>query len=76
MAAQETVYRATNLREVIRQQGRSLTWLAQRCRVSRPHLSRICTGERGATPDVARLCSDTLGVPVALLFERVHEDYA
>jgi transcriptional regulator with XRE-family HTH domain len=60
---------ATNLESVIKQQGRSLAWLGKQCGLSRVHVSRICSGDRRATPEVARRSSDLLGVPVHLLFE-------
>lgn len=63
-------YRATNLKEVLTLQGRSLRWMAERCGVSRSHFSRICSGEKRASAHVVQVCSDILGVPVELLFER------
>lgn len=67
-------YRATHLRDVITQQGRTLTWLAEQCGVTPFHFSRICSGQRRATADIARKSSDLLGVPLHLLFLDVRDE--
>jgi transcriptional regulator with XRE-family HTH domain len=59
---------ATNLPHVIKLQGRTMTWLARHCGISHHHVSRICSGQRRATPEMARRSSDLLGVPMHLLF--------
>jgi antitoxin component HigA of HigAB toxin-antitoxin module len=60
---------ATNLPDILTLQGRTLTWLGQQCGLSRFQVSRICSGQRRVTPEMARRSSDLLGVPVHLLFE-------
>jgi len=77
MAARERGrYLATNLTDVVTQQGRSLSWLGERLGVHRSHVSRIAAGKRPIGDEGARICSESLGVPVWLLFEETDEPRA
>lgn len=64
-------FRATNLKAVLRQQGRTVTWLATVLGVTRPHVSRVCNGERTVSAAHAATASQWVGVPLDLLFEPV-----
>lgn len=67
-------YRATHLRDVVTQQGRSLVWMGEQCGVTPSQYSRICSGQRRATFDIARKSSELLGVPMKLLFVDVRDE--
>lgn len=69
-------YTATNLAAVMRHQGRANTWLGEKLGVHRSHVSRIASGERPMHDEGARICSESLGVPVWLLFEETEEPRA
>jgi hypothetical protein len=64
-----TTLLATNLDTTLKQQGRSRAWLGRQLALSRPHVSRICTGQRRIHVSDARNASLLLGVPMQLLFE-------
>jgi len=63
-----TRFRAVNVAETLRYQGRSISWLARQCDIGRVHTSRIVNGSHHATPDRAERIAKALDVPVAILF--------
>jgi transcriptional regulator with XRE-family HTH domain len=67
-------YRATHLRDVVTQQGRTLVWLGEQCGVTPGQYSRICSGQRRATLAIARKSSELLGVPLPMLFVDVRDE--
>ena len=66
--SRQATLKATNLLDVVKQQGRTLTWLGRHWGVSRSQVSKICSGRHRVTPEVAHKSSELLGVPVQLLF--------
>jgi plasmid maintenance system antidote protein VapI len=73
MAARRTRYVATNLHALMRLQGRSLSWLGERMGYSRSHACHLAARRRRVTDEAAHICSESLGVPVWLLFEEADE---
>jgi plasmid maintenance system antidote protein VapI len=66
-------YLATNLGPIMRHQGRSNIWLGERLGVHRSNVCRMLSRQQRVTDEVARMCSEALGVPVWLLFEEADE---
>ena len=71
----EVQYRATNLKAVIRSQGRTKRWVAAQVGVSESHLHRVADGERLTTEVKANEIAELLGVPLFLLFEFTGESH-
>lgn len=66
---EQTNYRATGLSNVLTAQGRKARWLADQCKVSESHLSRIVSGERRTTESLAVKIAQVLQTPLFLIFE-------
>ena len=62
-------YRATNVIPTIREQGRSVAWLARQIGLSRQYVSDIAHGHMAVREDVARRVGAALGVPFFVLFD-------
>lgn len=62
-------YRATNVLETIRDQGRTVAWLSRRIGISRQYTSGVVHGHTVVREEVARRIADQLAVPLFLLFE-------
>lgn len=62
-------YRATNVIPTIREQGRSVSWLARQVGLSRQYVSDIAHGHFTVREDVARRVGTALGVPFFVLFD-------
>jgi plasmid maintenance system antidote protein VapI len=62
-------YRATHVAETIRDQGRTVAWLARRIGWSRQYTSGVVHGHIDVREEVARQIADVIGVPIFLLFE-------
>lgn len=54
--------------DVLRQQDRSLSWLARQTGHSASYVHRMVSGERPLTSDFKAKAADTLKVPETLLF--------
>jgi antitoxin component HigA of HigAB toxin-antitoxin module len=65
---------ATNLDDIMQQQGRTRTWLSRQLGYSRPHVSRICSGKRRVRLADAHTSSVLLGVPMQYLFAEAPAD--
>jgi len=61
-------YRATNLENVMTEQGRRGVWLASQLGVSRSFMSHVMKGRRTVDESVAGRVAELLGVPLFLLF--------
>jgi transcriptional regulator with XRE-family HTH domain len=61
-------YRATNVIPTLRDQGRTVSWLARRVGLSRQYTSDIVHGHVDAHGPLAERISEALGVPLFLLF--------
>lgn len=69
-AAKEARYSATPVvRQVIDEQGRRQTWLADHLGVDQSLVSRILAGRRTVSEPDARLVSNILGAPFSLLWK-------
>jgi plasmid maintenance system antidote protein VapI len=62
-------YRATNVVLTIRDQGRTVSWLARRIGVSRQYTSSVVHGHIDVAEPVAIRIATEIGVPFFLLFE-------
>lgn len=64
-----TRYTARQLGMVLDAQGRKKRWLAAQVGVHESLIGHMVTGRRSASEDLAKRISDTLGLPLFLLFE-------
>lgn len=53
---------------VLKQQERSLSWLARKTGKSPAYVTRVIQGERKASDDFKARASQALGVPIDLIF--------
>lgn len=67
-------YTATNLRSVLREQERTVAWLARKCGVSVTLMHYIAHRQRTASHQVAQRAADVLNVPLFLLFDFTDEN--
>jgi transcriptional regulator with XRE-family HTH domain len=63
------LYDGRKLKALMGDQGRKARWLAAQVGVSESHLSRVMTGERLATQELADRVCDVLNVPLFLAFD-------
>lgn len=61
-------YSATAVLATIREQGRSIVWLAGKLGMSRQYTSDVAHGRCVVREDIARRVADALNVPLFLLF--------
>lgn len=59
----------TVARQVIKEQGRTVAWVARRLGIDRTYLSRMLSGERPMPRDVMERLAGILQVPVGLIDE-------
>lgn len=59
-------YRASAIRQTIRQQGRSVTWVAEQLPFSRQYTSDVVNGRRAVNEETAKMISALLGIPFFL----------
>jgi transcriptional regulator with XRE-family HTH domain len=57
-----------NVERVLEKQGRSVSWLARKARVSVSQAWRMLNGERTMTAEFRQAASEALGIPEDLLF--------
>lgn len=62
-------YKARQIAQTIREQGRSVTWVARQIGVSRQYTSDVVHGHRTVTEPMARRISGVLGMPFFLGWE-------
>jgi len=62
-------YLATNLEQVIREQGRQRKWIAQRLGVHPSTVTMYAKRQRQVPPDRAERIAELLGVPLFFAFE-------
>lgn len=73
----ERRYRATHLGEVLLEQGRKRSWLAERAGVTGSYVTMIIAGERTVDQVLGERIAALLDVPFFLLFElRGRSDYS
>jgi plasmid maintenance system antidote protein VapI len=65
----EQRYRATHLGEVLDEQGRKRSWLAERAGVTASYVTMIISGERTVDQVLGDRIAALLDVPFFLLFE-------
>lgn len=53
---------------VLEQQGRSISWLARKAKVSASYAHRMLHGDRPLTEEFKAAAADALGVPEDILF--------
>lgn len=75
----ELRFHATKLEDELREQERSIRWLAgkvndQKISVSKSLMWYIATGQRTASLEVAQACAGILGKPLFLLFESTQQN--
>lgn len=58
----------TTVERVLEQQGRKLTWLAEKAGVSISYASLMIAGKRPLTPEFRTAAAEALGVPEDVLF--------
>jgi transcriptional regulator with XRE-family HTH domain len=66
---EEQRYRATHLGEVLEEQGRKRSWLAERAGVTGSYVTMIVSGERTVDQVLGERIAALLDVPFFLLFE-------
>lgn len=62
-------YKAKNLRTVMKDEGRKLSWLAGRVEVTRQYMEQVANRKRGISKERALLICEILGQPLDSLFE-------
>ncbi|MGQ9676851.1 MAG: hypothetical protein ACUVX1_14405 [Chloroflexota bacterium] len=53
---------------ILRKEGRSIAWLADRTGYSRWHVYQVRRGQAAATGEFRRACAEVMGLPEACLF--------
>lgn len=63
------LYRAHGVRETVKEQGRSITWLADQVGYSRVHVSNVLNQRCVASEELAQRIATVLQIPLFLAFE-------